>query len=162
MPRYFDPDRTVDLDLLPMESQDASDLNYFATEAEADVIAYFTRDLTSTGTTLWPTVRAPLAEAPVYTAVGDHLGVFLRFYTVNPDDVDTAAADGAAFLLAMKRTIAAVVGWRILQSKMNTLAIQETREGRHLIKSMLQIEPYPPNWTRWLEPFSTLPPVWTL
>ena len=160
--RYFDPDRSTDLAFLPVESHDATDLDLFASEAEADTIQYYTRDISTVNPLRWTSIRGPMTMSTVYTALGDNLGVFLRFYTVDPALVDTSAADGAAFLTAMKRTIAALISWRIMQSKMNLTAIQETRGGRHMIKAPLQIEPYPPNWTRWLDPFSTLPPVYSL
>jgi hypothetical protein len=162
--RYFDPDKTTDLAFLPVESQDATDLDLFASEAEADTILFYTRDLNVLNTHLWgwATIRS-LAQSPGmgYTPLGDNLGIFLRFYETDPADVATTA-DATAFVTAMKRTIAAVIGWRISQSKIDTMATQEDSATRRVVRSSIHLEPYPPNWTRWLESFSTLPPVWTL
>lgn len=163
MARYFDPDRAVDSALLPLESRDATDLDQIATEAEADTIGYYTRDITRMSVIVYDSIYSPSLTSTVeYTALGDTLGVFLRYYAADPSTLDLNDAEVAAFKLAMQRTIATVISWRLLQGKINTIAIQETREGRHLIKSMIQIEPFPPNWTRYLEPYCTLPPQWTL
>lgn len=151
MTAYFDPDAAATLAFLPPEAQTATNLDLHATDAEADVIRFFTRDI-GVGSPYYD------ADTTTYTLVGDRLGVFLRHYKEDVDNLDTGDADTVAFLNAMRRTIAAVIVWRLVQDTMNRAALGESTSSKGTIqKAMYHAEPFPPYWERWLRPFSTLP-----
>jgi hypothetical protein len=157
--RYWHRERLTDLAMLPTAQQSWSELARVSADAEADVIRQFTRE---TGDVL----AGGWYDAPEFTAVGETRGVFLRYYEADASTVVDGAAstavqqDQAAFLVAMKRTIVAVISWRFLAEKRDPALDQESDgTGRHRTMNVHHAEPFPLAWDRWLRPFVTLPPA---
>ena len=124
--------------LLPKAVRGAEDLDQLALLVEADVINEFTQEPQ-------PGDLEPAVELDSYRFV------YLRDYAVDADDA------GAALKLALKRTIALVLAWRLRQDVMNPLltsgggkAKSETRVANHQ-------EPFPMHWDRFLRPFDSRP-----
>jgi hypothetical protein len=162
---YFNLANQDCIALMAPEDLDATGIERIAEEAEASVIAHYTRDIAGR----WDIGRnitfssgsVGLPSLDGYTPIGGSLVVYLRYYCVDPANLGTTEAE-LAFLLAMRRTVAAVIQWRLLQETMNIAAVQETRGGRHLIKDWWQREPFPWGWDRWLKPFDLRPALTSL
>lgn len=151
MATYFDS--AADKNLLRPASRTNVDLANVAAEAEKDVIEHYSD---RAHYTLY-TARHCLPQSG--ELVNEDLGlyVFLRGYKVDAAhaDVDPDLKD------ALKREIAAVIDWRIMQRDVNTLTTSESDGAGKSVSLRPGAEHvFPPGFGRRLRRFDTREPVW--
>lgn len=162
MTNYFDVTLDTDLALVPSSYRQATNLALLASEAESDILAYYT-------TLLEPASFAPLSQllewgqlwvvpSPVgqYVSLLDGRGVFLNQYTV-----DASLCASVALKLAMRKTIARVLVWRLNQETRDTSTQLESVVGRTFKNYVADHDaPFPRHWDRDLRQFDTRIPAW--
>lgn len=164
MAPYFNPQTKADQELLPSAIRGDPELGRVAALAEADVIAYFTASPPYANYT----VRETLAEDGVTdvevkgedvstSASGPQLRVYLRGYKADADHADV----DPKFKIAMRRTVAEVIAWRIARER-RELAVTSSSDGSGKSRSYAgnAQDQFPPEWTRWLQPFKSDEPLW--
>lgn len=84
--------------------------------------------------------------------------VFLRGFTEDPNDADV----DAALKIALKRTIARVIAWRVRQWRNDPILQSESTADGAKAKTRRSgaWEPLPEGWNDLLEPFDTREPLW--
>lgn len=148
MAPYFDWTDDNDLALLRKKSRESEDLETLAPQVEADVIEYYT-------TAVDPLLRGWYASpyrAATQIETGSNRWVFLRGYTLDAADPTC----DPALKLAMKRTIATVIEWRLAQQHKDPLV--QTAAGQQAATTTYRPDandPFPLNWDRWLASFNT-------
>jgi hypothetical protein len=152
---YFDASQgSADLGRVAESFRTHPDVPRVAADVEADVIERFTQAFPVL--TQWvPPIWAD--GIPAVTDLGDGRGVFLKSYTV-----DAQACTDPAFVLAMKRTIADAITWRMYQEQRNPAEEAKAMGGASVQFSRDQSEPLPRHWDRWLRNFDTREPAWRL
>ena len=157
MADYFDPYGTYATDYLLPKTLDRDDIAYQAKQAERDVIAHYTRTETTT----------PLMAASMYEGDDglEHLfdptatrAVYLRYYKADADDVDEGNADEAAFLDAMRATIAELIEHRISQAGRTEGVSLKTQGSRTVAFAKGgRVANFPNGFERYLKPFDVRP-----
>lgn len=172
MTTYFDPNNTGDKNLLPPGMRSDSELANVASLAEADVIGYYTQEpayfLYTNQLGLQGFFDASFGVGEDITnqiapanAVVPQVRVFLRGYKAD-------AADPAVdpnLKLALKRSIAEVIAWRLNQWKEiepGVASSSGTDAGTPKSKTFRATaeDRYPTDWTRWLYPYDSRPQLW--
>lgn len=149
---YFDPAALVDQNLLAPEYRAYADLANLAGVVEQDVIAYYTARAPDTLYTYRKSV--PVGEAT--GAAGLARFVCLRGYKASSQDstTDPDLKD------ALRRTIAVVLEWRIMQ-RIRSQAISSTSVqgvSRTYFEQARSL--WPTGWNRFLKDFDTREPAW--
>ena len=153
---YFDTVAGYASDYLPSSALNDSDIAFHAKQAERDVIQHFTR--TTTVTPLMPTSAILDDDGMEHLLDPDtSRNVFLRYYEEDAADIDEADSDEAAFLEAMRATIAEVILHRIDQQDRKAGIKREQRGRREVEYYDGQREAFPPNAFRYLKPFDLRP-----
>lgn len=150
MTTYFVPANATHLAYLPERFREHSDLDNIADRSEADVISAFIRFPHPMG---W-TARS---YNPVGTEINADTGltVYLSEYEVDADDADLD------FALAMARTIADVIAWRIRWEATNPLLQAESSDlGKSRTYRGSAASPFPPFWDSRLRPYDTREAGW--
>lgn len=153
MTTYFDPSSTDSLNLLPKSTRVHDDLAVVAADAETDVIAQYTR-------------RAPVSTEFVnvfYSGrgyyAGDGVWVALRNYLP-----DASQCTDASLVLALRRTIADVIAWR-LGKRNEALHVESvSQNGPGTFKKVRDevVNAFPPgNWGYRLELWDIRTPVYS-
>ncbi len=162
MASYFDPNDQSHLAFLPPPIRMAETVERMAPIAEADVINHFTEVPRPSASDLQD--LSQMGGASVTSRLSTQVGssvfrVFLRGYEQDADDVDTAAYPNLK--LDMVRTIAMVIVWRMQQEKREPDALSEASStGKSITYRSDRLEPFPPNWDRWLRKYDTREPGW--
>jgi hypothetical protein len=162
---YFDTtDATNCLALLPTNLRVAEDLAWLAAESEADVINHFTREITRAAYVGYPApVTLPISfrTTSVYTDLGNGRAVYLKNYTVDPSQ-----CTDPLFMMALRRTVAAVYRWRVEQMKRDVQVKQSSNGGGGAIgsgqRTFTTYDALPPAWDRYLKPYDTRETKWGL
>lgn len=155
---YYDTTSDSHNALLPEALRDHTDLANIALKAEKDVIEHFTREGGS------PPTRAPYDPEGVYRYEltddnGDGLGiyVYLKEYELDPEEADGRFAD------AMIREIAEVIRWQAVTAKLDpTVSSESSGVGRSKSYQPDSRAMFPPQFPRYLGPYSTKPVAWAL
>jgi hypothetical protein len=109
---YLDPDEAYASDFLPSSALNLSDIGFHVKQAERDVIQHFTRTVTTTP--MMPTSALIGEDGTEHLLDSDtDRNVYLRYYEEDAADIDETDTEEAAFLEAMRATIAEVVLHRI-------------------------------------------------
>lgn len=153
MATYFDSTQAADKNLLRPGNRTNTDLANVAADVEKDVIEHFTA---RAHYTLY-TARAslPVAGELVNESLG--LYVFLRGYKADAADaaVDSDLKD------ALKREIAGVIDWRLMQRDVNTLTTSESDgSGKSISLRGDANAIFPPGFGRRLRNFDLREPTW--
>lgn len=168
MATYFDATKQEHLELLPKTLRSDEMLKEVAAQAEADVIGMFTEGAPYTNYT---DREAQLQDGIVHTevvgeeitavglpsgAVVPRLYVYLRGFKA---DASHANVD-PNLKLALRRTIAEVIRWRLMQWK-RELGIQASSDsiGKNRTYHEDVRSAFPPGWDRWLRPFKSDEPL---
>lgn len=159
MTAYFVSTDESDLAYLPEWARSRSDLDWFASQVEADVIRAYTRQLNDEWD--WYRVNQSVYPVPIprrpYEVLGAREGVFLYGFKVDASDADV----DPYLKVAMKRTIAEVVVWRIRQVNVDPMLSSEASEkGKSKTYRGGANASFPPEWDRWLRNFSEVEPNW--
>lgn len=155
MATYFDTQEQADQNLLPPEFRGAADLANVAVEAEKDVIEQYT----DRAHAWWYTARVMINEGGTPESVNANLSmyVFLRGYKA---DAAHAAVD-PDLKDALKRTIAAVIAWRLRQRNADPLvASQSSADGKSTTWRDSAVFLFPRGFDRRLRRFDLREPVW--
>lgn len=154
MATYFDSTAPADKNLLRPGSRTNTDLANVAAEAEKDVIEHYTR----AGRSAVYTSRAVWQDgSPVLVNATLGLYVFLAGYR---EDAADAAVD-ADLKDALRREIAGVIDWRIMQRDVNTLAMSESDgTGKSVSLRGDANAVFPPGFGRRLRNFDLREPTW--
>lgn len=170
MTSYFDT--TNDKTLLPPAYRNHAELANVAVLAESDVIGYFTEDppywlyTTQLGLQGFLDASSGTGEdvtnlsAPA-SAIVPQLRVYLRGYKV---DASHANVD-PNLKLALKRTIAEVIAWRlnqwtVIEAGMQSVSGQEGGVPKSKSFRPGAEEAFPPDWTRRLYPYDSRKLPW--
>lgn len=152
MAAYFDTTDNADLAMLPKILRTAEELADVAAESEADVILQYTEPQAADSEDF--TLRENLR---FNVQTGDFEFVYLAGFTEDAADPDV----DPGLKKAMKRTVAAVIHWRLNQWKREPGVISESDDrGKSRTYSDQIDSPFPPGWDRWLAPFDTREPAW--
>ncbi len=147
---YYDTTSATHKALLPLHQRDNTDLAAIALKAEKDIIEYFTREGGSPGTS---------TSTELTDDDGNGLGiyVYLNEYTLDPEAADGRFAD------AMIREIAEVIRWQIITAKQDpTLSVEGSGVGRSKTYRPSSNTMFPPEFPRYLTPYTTMPKAWAL
>lgn len=167
MAPYFDSANAAHQALLPTPQQGASALSDVAELAEADVINHFTRRAPAVvyGVAVASTHPAAPFESVVVTGtgeatlVGTDRYVYLRGYRQDASDAEV----DPDLKVALRRTIAEVIAWRLRQWGQNPLVQNEAAQpGASRTYRPELLHPFPPGFDRWLLPFDTRLTSWAL
>lgn len=153
MATYFDSTGTDKLLLRPA-SRSNTDLANIAAEAEKDVIGHYRGRMPDS---LYTARIGSSGVAP--ELVNETLGlyVFLAGYKVDAAD----AATDVDLKAALKREIASVIDWRLMQRDVNTLTTSESDgAGKSVSLRPDAAGVFPPGFGRWLRDFDLREPVW--
>ena len=172
MTSYFDPTSAADRNLLPPSLRGHQELANAAALSEADVIGYYTQDppyflytnqigLQGFFDASWGTGEDITNPSAPPSAIVPQVRVYLRGYKVDASD----ASVDPNLKLALKRTIAEVLAWKIAQwtSIEPGVAVSTGTEGntpKSKTFRMTAEDRYPPDWTRWLYPYDSRPIIW--
>jgi hypothetical protein len=139
MSSYFDPQ--ADAMLLPEQYRGAKELVEVSAEAEADIINRFTN------------------TSPGAYATAEPLGGNILYRYVHLDGFnDDASLAAAALVSAMKRSIAELVAWKLLQRRKDaSISSESGKEGGVTYKPGAD-DTIPHRILRWLEPFDLRDP----
>lgn len=164
MASYFDATAPADLQLLPQYMQSDSELAYIASQVEADVISMYTerapyylytarQEYLRNGLVSTETVGEDISAQNAPTgAITPQLRVYLKGYKADASD----ALVDPNLKTALKRTIAEVIRWRIVQWKREQgLMSSSDSEGTSRSYGPQSSDPFPPNWNRYLKPFES-------
>ena len=156
MASYFKLTATEGLQYLPNDVRCRLDLNFLATEAEAELIAHYTREELDTRATATPKVLVTGNEN-LSTSATDPV-VYLRYYKEDADEL--VSTDEVKFKTAMRRAIAALIRVRASQMDVDPLVKSETR-GRRSVTYFAGANQLggniPRAATRWLKPYDKRP-----
>lgn len=170
MKPYFDPTDYRDLELLPEQFRNASDLPQVSSDCETEVLSHYTRRVHDARYTL----LQPIAQPPigftttpsfVYTPRGyaTDLGngslVYLAGYTI--DSADPAC--DPMLRTQLKKAIARLVAWRLRQWDRDPTLKTESAQGQ-VTRSYRDdaVNVFPPGFESILKNFDTRIPVWAL
>jgi len=148
---YFDPDQAYAGDYLPSSALSDSDIDFYVRQAERDVIQHFTRS--TLATPMMPT-SAFRGEPGTEHLLGPDTGrkVYLRYYKEDAADIDESDADEAAFLEAMRATIAEVALHR-MDTQDQVAGVKREERGEREIEYWGDRTRFPANAFRHLKPF---------
>ena len=159
---YFDTtDATICLPLLPVNLRTSVDLLRLAAESEADLINHFTKPINRVTYLNYPApAQLPVALrlTSVFTDLKNGVGVFLAGYTVDPSQ-----CTDLLFVMAMRRTVALIIGWRYPQTQRDVQVRQATGSSGTAAagqKSWAPFDALPPAWARYLKPYDTREGEW--
>lgn len=153
MTTYFDATQEADRALLPQAQRGYQDMANIAPLVEADVIALYT-DVPQPGSYEPGAPNAQVNENPGEDISTSSTGVQLRVY-LKGYKVDASLAD-ANLRLALKRTIAEVIAWRIQQRVGGEPGLQSASGDGSKSKGFRERaeDAFPVDWDRWLRPFA--------
>ena len=181
---YFDPVNSAgDKAMLPYSAQTSKDLANAAALAEASVISYYTGNPPYfLYTTFLTYVKSTESISPSSafgllgylergvgedvsdtglpsTAIVPNLRVYLAGYKADSADANVAPS----FKAAMKRTIADVCRWYIMQwssaQGLNSSSDMQAKVRQYRANAD---DAFPPDWNRWLIPYDKRPVGWCL
>lgn len=137
MTAYFVPTATECLSLLVSAVRSHQDLEVIAPDAEADVIAHYTRQ--GTVDLLAINTLDPYSIGRAYH-LGDGVWVGLKNYTP-----DASSCTDAGLVLALRRTIADVINWRLAKrADAPHLQSVSTQAGTFKTPRRDAVDPFPP------------------
>ena len=170
MTTYFDT--TADKLMLPPSVRNHTELANVAALVEADVLAYFTDDppyflytnqlgLQGFFDASWGVGEDITNQGAPANAIVPQIRVYLRGYKQNPSD----AAVDPNLKLALKRTIAEVITWRINQWTAIEPGVQSSAGQEGGAPKSKSFRPgaedaFPPDWIRWLYPYDSRKLIW--
>ena len=157
MAKYFDTVRSYASDYLPTSVLSDGDIDFYVQQAERDVIAHYTRT----------TLRTPMMPTSAFhdQPGAEHLldpntdrKVYLRYYQDDAADIDESDTDEAAFLDAMRATIAEVALHRMSQADRTEGVVSESQGSRSVTYTDdARVQKMPTGFDRYLKPFDLRP-----
>lgn len=160
MAPYFNFANEADLKLLPAWARSHSELEWLATQVEADVIRYYTRPLRDEfeAFRIQDALYPMALNSRTLELLGNHEAVYLWGFKLDADD----PAVDPYLKAAMKRAVAEVMAWRLRQVRVDPMVTTESGEGKSKTYRMDANEPFPQGWERWLDNFEATEPMWWL
>ena len=163
MASYFDHTKTDHLALLPPDIRKHGEIPTIAVLAEADVIGHHTDappylNYTARHAQLNDgIVPMETVGEDVSASANVQLAVYLRGYKADADHADV----DPNLKLALRRTIAEVIRWRLNQW-VRDQALTSSSDGGGKSRSYADYmkDAFPPRWDRWLRPFRSDEPCW--
>ena len=137
------------LTLIPAPFDEYDNLERVADVAEADIIKFYT--------------KAPhLSTLDFFQGSGaSYSYVYLRGYKTDPDEIDEEMYP--TLKKDIQRTIAAVIVWKIQQERRTVDVVSESDpQGKGYVLRADRLEPFPPNWDRWLREYDIRRVTWSL
>jgi len=158
---YFQVTNAACLAMLPPDLRTSVDLAFLATEAEFDVLSFYTKPINRVTYLNYPApAQLPVALrlTSVFTDLGNGNGVFLLNYTIDP----TQCTD-PGLVTAIRRTVAEVIRWRYPQLKRDVQVKQRSAPSGTSVSgstTWIDFDQLPPGWNRWLRLWDTRENAW--
>jgi len=153
---YFDFEDSAHLALLPAEVRSLSDLENLVARAEAEILSFFTLTAQEVAFTVRDSGRT---RTELLDGSGDGIGIYiyLKGYDLDPDDAE------ANFATAFRREISGAITWLIEWDRNDrSIASEGDGIGKSRTYRTDATDPLPPDFPRFLQPFDSREPAWSL
>jgi len=163
MASYFDMSVPAVQALLPDSIRSRTDIQFLATEAEAELIQHYRREPLDTRGTVNHYFPVKETGSENLTSQDEDPRVFLRYYKADADSL--TSADELAFKTAMRRAIATLIRIRASQEDVDPL-LKSWSKGRRSVTyqdGANQLDGHiPRKVTKWLRPYDKRPKTFAI